>query len=57
MDGPEEAIDAFLARKLTDPEDRKQVKKAADALMRRGFTWEQVSEGIERSRRAWRDGR
>ena len=56
LDGPEEAIDAFLARKLTDPEDRKQVKKAADALMRRGFTWEQVSEGIERSRRAWRDG-
>ena len=47
---PAEAIDRFLEQKLTDPTDRKQVKKASDALARRGFSWHQVSEGIERAR-------
>ena len=46
-------IDRFLERKLKDPEDRKQVKKAADALVRRGFSWSQASSGIERFRRNW----
>lgn len=54
---PDEAIDRFLSARVTDPEDRKQVKKAADALARRGFSWSQVSEGIERLRSnyEWRD--
>ena len=47
---PAEAIDRFLEQKLTDPTDRKQVKKASDALARRGFSWHQVSAGIERAR-------
>lgn len=37
MDDAEEAIDAFLAKKLRDPEDRKECKKASDALARRAF--------------------
>lgn len=53
LEEPDEIIDRFLAKKLTDPEDRKQVKKASDALVRRGFTWSQVSSGIERFRREY----
>ena len=52
---PAEAIDRFLEQKLTDPTDRKQVKKASDALARRGFSWHQVSEGIERARERARE--
>jgi len=55
LEAPDEIIDRFLAKKLTDPEDRKQVKKASDALVRRGFTWSQVSSGIERFRRDFDD--
>ncbi|MDO4516107.1 MAG: RecX family transcriptional regulator [Bacillota bacterium] len=53
LEEPDEGIDRFLAGKLKAPEDRKQVKKAADALVRRGFSWSQVSSGIERFRRNW----
>ncbi len=53
LEEPDALIDRFLERKLKDPEDRKQVKKAADALVRRGFTWSQASSGIERFRRNW----
>ena len=41
-------IDAFLAKKLRDPEDRKECKKASDALARRGFSWSEIAAGIER---------
>ena len=50
MEGPEEAIDRYLEQKLADPSDRKQVKKASDALARRGFSWSDVSAGIQRAR-------
>ena len=53
LEDPEEFIDAFLARKVQDPGDRKQIKKASDALVRRGFSWRQVSEGVARLR--WGD--
>ena len=46
LEDPEEFIDAF-------PGDRKQIKKASDALVRRGFSWRQVSEGVARLR--WGD--
>lgn len=48
LDDAEEAIDAFLAKKLRDPEDRKECKKASDALARRGFSWSEIAAGIER---------
>ena len=50
LTGPEQAIDQYLAAKLRDPFDPKQVKKASDALVRRGFSWSQAAEGIERAR-------
>lgn len=51
LEDPEEIIDAFLAKKVKDPADRKEIKKASDALVRRGFSWSQVAAGIERLRR------
>lgn len=51
LEDPEEIIDAFLAKKVRDPGDRKEIKKASDALVRRGFSWSQVSAGIERLRK------
>lgn len=47
-EAPEEAIDAFLRKKLTDPDDPKQVKRVSDALARRGYGWEEISTGLER---------
>ncbi len=51
LEEPDDIIRRFLEKKLTDPQDRKQVKKVSDALIRRGFTWSQVSRGMESFRR------
>jgi len=45
---PEQAIDDFLRKKLSDPEDPKQVKRVTDALARRGFGWREIGEGLRR---------
>lgn len=43
------AIDRFLAQKLKNWDgDRKELKRAADALARKGFSWSEISEGLER---------
>ena len=55
LDDPAEQIQAFLEKKLTDPTDRKQVKKVSDALARRGYSWRQISEAMERLRWDWED--
>ena len=43
-----EAIDAFLEKKLKGSHDPKAVKKASDALARRGFHWTEISEALRR---------
>ena len=50
LDAPDEAIDAFLQKKLrgADLTDPKSYKRAADALARRGFRWEDIKEGLRR---------
>lgn len=53
LEDPEEIIDAFLAKKIQDPADRKQIKKASDALVRRGFSWRQVADGVDRLRQTF----
>ena len=48
-EGPEEAIDAFLRKKLAWREpDRKELKRAADALARRGYRWDEIAAGLRR---------
>ena len=41
-------IDAFLARKLTDVNDRETVRKVSAALFRRGFSWEEIRAALRR---------
>lgn len=55
MEPSDEFIDEYLARHLAhvdwhDRSDRKAIKKATDALARRGFSWSEISEGIDRLR-------
>ena len=47
---PGEAIDAFLAKKFKGvlPEDSKDLKKVSEALIRRGYTWNDVTEALRR---------
>ena len=46
---PAEAIDAFVRKKLAGKEpDRKELKKVSDALMRRGYGWEDISAALGR---------
>ena len=44
-----DSIDAFLRQKLKGaPTDRRELKKASDALARRGYHWSDISEGLRR---------
>lgn len=44
-----QAIDSFLEKKLRDCHgDPKLVKRATDALARRGYRWSEISEAMER---------
>ena len=46
---PADAIDAFVQKKLAGREpDRKELKKVSDALMRRGYGWEDISAALRR---------
>lgn len=46
MPEQDERIDRFLRTRLTDPNDRAQVKKVTDALFRRGYTWDQIKHAL-----------
>ncbi len=41
-------IDAFLEKKLKGSHDPKDVKKASDALARRGYRWPEISDALRR---------
>lgn len=41
-------LDAFLERKLKGSHDPKEIKKASDALARRGFSWTEISDALRR---------
>lgn len=45
---PSDGIDAFLEKKLKGSHDPKELKKASDALARRGYSWSEISEGLRR---------
>ena len=49
LDDPAGAIDAILRKKLAGKEaDKKELKKAADALARRGYHWSDISAALGR---------
>lgn len=41
-------IDKFISSRLTDPEDREQVRKVSAALYRRGHSWEDIRRALRR---------
>lgn len=43
-----EEIVTFLRGRLTDPEDPKQIKRAVDALLRRGHSYGQIRSALDR---------
>ena len=46
---PADSIDAFVEKKLAGKTpDRKELKKVSDALARRGFSWNDISEALRR---------
>ena len=47
---PSAAIEEFLRKKWrgTLPDDPRELKKASDALARRGYRWEDISAGLRR---------
>ena len=42
------AIDTFLEKKLRGSREPKDLKKASDALARRGYTWSEIHEALRR---------
>lgn len=42
------AIDAFLEKKLKGSHDPKEVKRASDALARRGYRWPEINDALRR---------
>ncbi len=50
MDYPDQSADmlTFLRKKISDPRDRAQVKKAVDALLRRGHSYAQIRRSLQR---------
>lgn len=45
---PDEAIMDYLDRKLSPEPDRKELKKTIDALLRRGYAWQDVRRVLNR---------
>ncbi len=46
---PSDTVDAFVAKKLAGKTpDRKELKKVSDALVRRGFSWSEISAALDR---------
>ncbi len=43
-----EKLDAFIARRLSDPHDRDSVRKISAALFRRGWSWEEIRAALRR---------
>lgn len=51
-----QAIDAFLEKKLKGSHDPREIKRASDALARRGFSWTEISDALRRyGMEVWED--
>ena len=48
MPEQDDTIDRFLATKLKGSIDAKDIKRASDALLRRGFSWEEIRSALVR---------
>ena len=52
MPAQDETVDRVLRTRLrgADPDDRAALKRAADALLRRGYGWDEINAAVERLR-------
>lgn len=41
-------LDSFIAARLTDPEDQAQIRRISAALLRRGYSWEEIRSALRR---------
>ena len=48
MESPDEKIDKIIKSKLTDSDDREQVKKITAMLYRRGYSWDEIKAALRR---------
>jgi len=50
-------LDSLLQNRLrgASPDDRAAVRRASDALLRRGFSWEEIRDALERCRQNYMD--
>lgn len=48
-------IDKYIRSRITDPTDRSQVRKVADGLFRRGYSWSEVKAALERFKASLED--
>ena len=46
MPGQDDKLERFIRARLTDAEDRAQIKKISDALYRRGYSWDEIKSAI-----------
>lgn len=44
----DDKMDRFIASRLSDPEDRDQIRKVSAALFRRGYSWDQIRSALRR---------
>lgn len=51
----DDAVDEFLRTKLHGKPEEKELKRTVDALMRRGYTWSEIREGLRRYNEALAD--
>lgn len=48
MPEPDEKLDRLISAKLKDPGDREQIRKLANSLYRRGYSWEEIRSALSR---------
>ena len=44
----DDAVDEFLRSRLRGEPDQKELKRTIDALLRRGFSWNEIKDGLRR---------
>ena len=44
----DDAVDSFLCSRLRGEPDQKELKRTIDALLRRGFSWTEIKDGLRR---------
>ena len=46
MPEQDDRLRSFIASRLTDPDDKVQVRKISNTLFRRGYSWDEIRHAI-----------